>query len=113
MSNLNNNTATLESLLVTINALPEASSVETCQVTITSNGNAKISYTTISSGQIEQRKLERFVGTKTLTVVKNTMMFISQGFDQIDYPWLEGMCYADGVSVAAFIIEDCSTTLND
>ena len=80
MTQLNENTTSLQEILEAVNNLPEAGggggALETCQVTITSNGRAQISYASELT-EAGKHRAETFTGTRTLTVVKNTTIFFS------------------------------------
>ena len=116
MTQLNNNTSTLQEILSVVNNLPESgggsTELETCQVTVTSNGGAQITYIS-GLAETDKHRGERHTGEKVLTVVKNTTIFFSKGFGTFDDPWLSNLCYTNGIETLAFITQDCSTVLND
>ena len=114
MTQLNNNTSTLQEILSVVNNLPESgggTALETCQVTVTSSGGSQITYVS-GLAETDRHKAETVTGTKTLTVVKGTTIFFSAGFSAFLEPWTFNLCFANGEAALAFVTQDCSVTLN-
>lgn len=79
MSNLQNNTTSLQAILEQVNGLPEnsgGSSVETCKITIVNNGDSTVTvyYTSFDNNAlcVGEACVEGAGDMRTINVVKNT-----------------------------------------